>query len=92
MDKVGPVLLFLACLAAAGLFAHGVRRWYFGQPRTFYYGDEPFIWVPGPQPFLSNQHDNGDFQYADGTAVTDHRLHRMLQECWLRQNERIIDD
>jgi hypothetical protein len=36
--------------------------------------------------FFRKPYEYGSFQYADGTPVTDHRLHRMLQEVWVRQN------
>ena len=63
---------------------------YYSRPRSFRYGEEVFIWVPDGDgeglPLFRRPHEHGSFQYADGTPVTDHRLHRMLQEAWVRQN------
>jgi hypothetical protein len=89
MDKVGPILLFLAGCAAAFFIGLYVRSRYFSRPKTFHYGGEIFIWVPDKGEGLSffrKHYEHGSFQYADGTPVTDHRLHRMLQESWVRQN------
>ena len=90
MDKVGPILLFGLGLAAAYFSALYVRSRYFSRPKTFHYGEEVFIWVPDKGEGLSffrKHYEHGSFQYADGTPVTDHRLHRMLQESWVRQNQ-----
>ncbi len=62
---------------------------FYAGPRSFSYGEETFLWVPDEEAGRSlfrPQYEAGSFQYADGTPVTDHRLHRMLQDYWLAQN------
>jgi hypothetical protein len=95
MDRIGPLLLFLAGLVAAGFGAQYVRGLFFAGPRRFKYGEETFIQVPdesGDHSFFSPQYEHGDFQYADGTPVTDYRLYRMLQDYWVRQNQPTHND
>lgn len=89
MDKVPLILLF--ALGAAAVYFGAQYGWglYFSKPRSFQYGEETFIWVPdesGGLSFFRKHYEHGSFQYADGTPVTDHRLHRMLQNCWVEQN------
>ncbi len=65
------------------------RSW--SEPQTFQYHGETFIWVLDPaeeRPFGRKLYEHGSFQYADGTPVTDHRLHRMLQDAWVEQQRR----
>ncbi len=69
------------------------RSW--SEPRTFDYHGETFIWIPdsaGERPSGRRLYERGSFQYADGTPVTDHRLHRLLQDAWVerqRQGETV---
>ena len=90
MDKAGPVLLFGLGLIAVYFGAQFMWGRYYSKPRTFFYGEEVFIWVPDEDSedasFFRRHYEYGSFQYADGTPVTDHRLHRMLQDVWVRQN------
>jgi hypothetical protein len=90
MDKAGPVLLFGLGLVVVYFGAQHMWGLYYSRPRTFRYGEETFIWVPDEDsedaPFFRKPYEHGSFQYADGTPVTDHRLHRMLQDVWVRQN------
>jgi hypothetical protein len=90
MDKVGLILLL--GLGAAAVYFGAQYGWarYYSRPRSFRYDDETFIWVPDEDSedgsFFRKPYEYGSFQYADGTPVTDHRLHRMLQDAWVRQN------
>lgn len=66
-----------------------VRHW--SQPKPFDFEGESFIWVPDPpeeRPTGRKRYECGSFQYADGTPVTDHRLHRMLQDIWVERQRR----
>ena len=90
MDKAALILLF--ALGACALYFGAQHLWghYYSRPRSFQYGEEVFVWVPDEetedQSFFRRHYEFGSFQYADGTPVTDHRLHRMLQDYWVRQN------
>jgi hypothetical protein len=90
MDKESLILLF--GVGAAAVYCGAQYAWglYYSKPRTFRYGEETFIWVPDAdgegRSFFRRPYEHGSFQYADGAPVTDHRLHRMLQEAWVRQN------
>lgn len=92
MDKVGLILLFGLGLGLAAVYFGVQYVWglYYSKPRSFQYGDETFIWVPDEDSeglsFFRKHYEYGSFQYADGTPVTDHRLHRMLQAVWVEQN------
>lgn len=89
MNKAALVLLFV--LGAAAVLFGMQYLWgrYYSRRRSFQYGEEVFVWVPDKARGLSffRKHcEYGSFQYADGTPVTDHRVHRMLQDYWVRQN------
>jgi hypothetical protein len=90
MDKVALILLF--GLGAAALYGGAQYLWghYYSRARSFQYGEEVSIWVPDEdsddQSFFRRHHEYGSFQYSDGSPVTDHRLHRILQDYWVRQN------
>lgn len=90
MNQAAPALLLV--LGAAAVYCAAQYGWarYYSKPRSFRYGEETFIWVPDEDsegaPLFRRPYEYGSFQYADGAPVTDHRLHRMLQEVWLRQN------
>ena len=90
MDKAALILLFGLGLAALYFGAQYMWGHYYSRPRSFRYGEEVFIWVPDADseglPLFRRPYEHGSFQYADGAPVTDHRLHRMLQEVWVRQN------
>jgi hypothetical protein len=96
MDKAALILIF--ALGAAAVYFGAQHMWgrYHSRPRSFRYGEETFIWVPeeesGDASFFRRHYEYGSFQYADGTPVTDHRLHRMLQDVWVRQNRPSNDD
>lgn len=95
MDKIGPILLFLLAGAAFVLGAQYVQRLYYSRERRFDWQGETFIWVPDDpeeRDFFRKQYDNGSFQYADGTPVTDIALDRALQEEWTRQNQPLNDE
>ena len=64
MDKIGPLLLLVAGVAAAGFGAHYLRGLFFAGPRRFQFGEETFIWVPdksGDHSLFSAQYEHGDF-------------------------------
>jgi hypothetical protein len=64
---------------------------HFSEPKEFTFEGETFIWTMDPheaRPFGRKLYECGTFQYADGTPVTDHRLHRMLQDHWVETNRR----
>jgi hypothetical protein len=89
MDKVPLILLFALGAAAVYFGAQYIWGLYYSKPRRFRYGEETFVWVPEEtqsRSFFRRHYEHGSFQYADGTPVTDHRLHRMLQTCWVEQN------
>jgi hypothetical protein len=90
MEKAGLVLLFGLALIAVYFGTRHLWGRYSSKPRRFRYGEESFIRVPDEdgegRSFFRRHYEHGSFQNADGAPVTDHRLHRILQEAWVRQN------
>ena len=77
----------MTCVLLAGYME--LRKW--SRPHEFPFEGETFIWVPDTaedRPFGRKRSEYGSFQYADGTPVSDHRLHRMLQSAWVERTQR----
>ena len=82
------VAILLIAVVAVGILLENKR---YEGPIEFQFDGETFIWVIDPEaerPFGRRRYEHGSFQYADGTPVTDHRLHRMLQDVWVERQRR----